>query len=283
VSAAAAEVGLFPGVAYETYAQWPGLRSSYLRQFRRTALHARQERIEPAAPSPALNLGNGIHTAILEPELLEQRYAPPFEGDRRFNVGKAAYAEWQVRHAGKEVLTAKQWDTALRTRDALWRQPWAEALLRGKGSTELCVRWDDVEFGTPCKARIDRFCADFDGIATVCDLKTCEDASFDRFRADIERHAYGLQAAFYLDGLTTLSNHFRQFMWIVLEKSPPYAAALYVADDEVLDEGRRLYRTAIAQHLECERTGVWPGYSLRPRFIGRPPWARRRTEEDDAL
>jgi hypothetical protein len=275
-----APVGVFPGVPYETYAQWPALRSSYLRHFRRSPAHAREEWVRPAEPTPTLTLGNAIHTAILEPALLEQRYAVAPDVDRRFKEGKATWAAFQAEHGHNAVLTARQWDSARGVRDSLWRQPWAPALLTGKGSTELSICWDDPEFPARCKGRIDRFQADFDGLATLVDLKSAEDASLDAFRRDIERYAYGLQAALYLDGMAALAPHFRQWIWVVAEKSPPYACALYVADDEILEEGRRLYRTAIGLHLECERGGHWPGYPPTPQIIGRPPWARRRAESE---
>jgi hypothetical protein len=272
--------GVFPGIPYEEYARWPGLRSSYLREFRRSPLHARHKALYPPQPSAALELGNATHTAILEPELFEQRYACAPKIDRRFSEGKAAWAAFQREHGHKQILEEKEWTAALGMRDAIWRQPWAQALLAGRGATELSVRWEDPELGAPCQARIDRFVADFDGVATVCDLKSAADAGRDAFRAAIERFGYGLQAAFYLDGLAAAASpHFRQWMWIAVEKTAPYAAALYVADDEILDEGRRLYRTAIAAHLECERSGFWPGYSPRPQIIGRPPWARRPMED----
>ena len=274
-------IGVHPGVGYETYAQWPGLRSSYLRHFRRTALHAREESLRPAEPSRALDLGNAVHAAILEPGRFETQYAPSIKVDRRFNEGKAAWAAHLALHAGKELLEPGEYDRAARIRDAVWRQPWAEALLGGgRGVNELSIGWDDPEFGVRCKARIDRYTPDFDGVPTVCDLKSSADASKDAFRRQVENLGYGLQAALYLDGLTAAAGaHYRRWLWIVVEKTPPYACALREPDDEVLEEGRRLYRTAIALHLECERSGFWPGYPPHPEIVGRPPWARRPQEE----
>lgn len=275
-----APLGVLPGLSYEAYAALPGLRSSYLRHFRRTAAHAREEELRPSAPSAALELGNAIHTAILEPALLEQRYVRGIKVDRRFNAGKAQWAAFQAEHGHKSALSPDAFDSALRVRDSVWRQPWAKALFGGRGATELTVAWEDPERAVRCKARIDRFCADFDGVPAVVDLKSAADAGRDGFRRAIEQYAYGLQAAFYLDGLTAAAGeHYRQWLWVVVEKTAPYAAALWVPDDEVIEEGRRLYRTAIAAHMDCERSGSWPGYPAHPQIIGRPPWARRQDEQ----
>lgn len=273
------ETGIFPGVPYEVYASWPGLRSSYLRHFRRTPAHAHYQALHPDAPSPAMDLGNLIHTAILEPERLEQRYVRTIKVDRRFKEGKAQWAAFEAQHAGRELVEPQDWEMAQRIREAVWGKPWAQALLGGAGSTELSVRWMDGEFDAArCKARIDRYCAEFEGLPALVDLKSARDASRDAFRADVERFAYGLQAAFYLDGLAAVQPHYRRWLWIVVEKSPPYAVALYEADGEVLEEGRRLYRAAIATHLECWRTALWPDYPDKAQLIGRPPWARRAQE-----
>jgi len=271
--------GIFPGVSYEEYASWPGLRSSYLRHFRRTPAHAYEASVAPEQPSAAMDLGTAIHTAVLEPGAFEKRYARAIKVDRRTTAGKAEWAAFEAEHAGKAILAPDEWDHITRIRQSVWRQPWAEKLLGGKGATELSVRWVDPELQVLCKARIDRYCPEFRGLATVVDLKSTRDAGREPFKRDIENFNYGLQAAFYLDGLAAVSGHHRRWMWIAVEKLPPYAAALYEPDDEVLDEGRRLYRSAIAMHLECERTGEWPGYSPEPQIIGRPAWARRQMED----
>jgi hypothetical protein len=275
-----APIGLFPGIPYEVYVRWPALRASYLRHFKRSPRHAREQYLRPAKPSKAMELGTAIHAAILEPGDFEKRYAQRPEGvDRRFTEGKAVWAAFEAASGGKTILSADDYDTAVRVRESVWAEPWAEALLGGKGSAELTAGWIDAEWQVACKGRIDRYCAEFNGLATVVDLKSTRDAGEESFRADIERFGYGLQAAFYLDGLAALSSHFRQWIWLAVETSPPYAAALYLADDEILAEGRRLYRTAIGLHLECEREGYWPGYPARPRIISRPPWARRPQED----
>lgn len=275
----AAPIGVFPGTPYEEYARWDALRSSYLRHFKRTPLHARQQYVAPSAPSAAFDQGNLIHTAILEPELLEARYVRSIKVDRRYIAGKALWAQFEADNAGKEIVDPVDFDAALAVRDSVWKHSWAPALLGGKGSNELAMGWEDARFKVACKARIDRYVADFDGSPAIVDLKSTADAGVESFRRSIETFDYGLQAAFYLDGMETLSPHYRQWIWVAIEKHPPFACALYTPDDEVLEAGRGRYRTAIAAHLEGVRTGIWPGYPQRPLLIGRPAWARKASEQ----
>lgn len=273
--------GVFPGLSYADYVRLPGLRSSYLQGFAKTPKHAHHRAQWEPEPTKAMELGTAIHTAILEPEQFEKRFAVKPEGlDRRFNEGKAAWVTFLAEHGHKTQLERDAWDTALRCRDAVWEMPWAKALLGGRGGSELCVRWDDAEFKTPCKARLDRFAADFEGLPTVCDLKSTRDAGKDSFKADVERFGYGLQAAYYLDGLAAATApHFRRWLWIAVETAPPYACALREPTEAVIAEGRRLYRTAIGLHMECERTGSWPGYPDHAEMIDRPAWAVRKQED----
>jgi hypothetical protein len=271
-----AATGVFPGLAYDAYARMPGLRSSYLRLFRRSALHARMEYLHPRPPTRVLDLGSAIHCAVFEPEAFESRYVRGLGIDRRSNANKAKWAEFEAAHAGKGILDWDDWATAGAVREAVWSQPWAAALLGGKGSNELSVGWRDPETMALCKARVDRFAADFDGFPTVCDLKSTRNAERGLFVRDIAAYDYHLQAAFYLDGLDANASRFRQWLWIVVEKHPPYGCALYMPDEEMLEAGRVQYRAAIERHLQCERERTWPGYSERPQIISLPAWARPR-------
>lgn len=275
-----AVTGLFPGTSWAAYTAWPGLRYSYLAHFARSPRHAHSAALHPPAPAPAQELGSAIHAAVLEPEAFEKRYCVKPEGiDRRYTAGKAAWAAFEAEAAGREILSQADWDTARAIRDSIYAEPWAHELLSTAGAVELSVRWVDPDSQEPCKARIDRYAQLFDGYPTLIDLKSCVDASRWRFAGDIERYHYGLQAAFYLDGLAAVSPHPRQWIWLAVEKQRPYATALWVADDEIIMAGRAAYRAAIRQHQECERMGYWPGYTETPQVITRPAWARRATAE----
>lgn len=272
------EQGIHRGVEYETYASWDALRSSYLSKFRRSPRHAYASLLEAEEPTAAMQLGTAIHAAILEPEAFEKEYVAAPKTDRRTTASKEAWAIFQARNAGKSILRAEDMETCLRIRESVWQEPWAEGLLGGSGENELSAVWSDAEFKVPCKLRIDRFST---ATSSVIDVKSATDASRDAFSRAIENYSYHVQAAMYLDGLDTLSPHERRFLWIAVEKTPPYAAAVYEADEYDLMDGRKRYRGAIAMHLECQRTGFWPGYDPHIRIIHRPPWARKETEGDE--
>jgi exodeoxyribonuclease VIII len=138
-----------------------------------------------------------------------------------------------------------------------------ELLIEDKADTELSlfwsqkVRWDLGEVEIPGKARFD--CITNGG--TIVDLKTTDDASYWGFRRAVKKYRYDLQAAWYLNAARRCGIDPYRFVFIAVEKAPPYAVAAYELawiDIEAADAhiDRLLIKLA-----ECEAVGVWPGYS----------------------
>jgi hypothetical protein len=269
--------GIYPGISWEEYSRWDGRRSSELKNFKRSPLHAHYFSLHPPAPSRSQEIGTAIHAAVLEPETFEQRYVCKIDpGDRRSPINKAKWQAFLSENAGKGILSEEIWETVMRVRAAVWSQRWAEELLSGSGANELSIRWEDEESKLLCKGRIDRYCG-----GGVVDLKTGNDVSKDAFMRAISNYDYHLQAALYLDGLDTLEPHPRSWTWVTVETSPPYAAALYEPSDEMLEEGRRRYRSALMQWAHCAREGYWFGYPEHPQMIDLPPWAKTKASEGE--
>lgn len=100
----------------------------------------------------------------------------------------------------------------------------------------------------------------------IVDLKTSHDASprgFSRKRRDM---GYDLSAAFHLDTACAALKEDPSdwvYIWVVVEKEPPYAVGLFSASPDLLRHGRIRYRQALELVASCERRGVWTPYSLR--------------------
>jgi exodeoxyribonuclease VIII len=116
----------------------------------------------------------------------------------------------------------------------------------------------------------------------IADLKTTEDASERAWIRDVVKYQYHAQAAFYLDGLETLEPRAdRQFLWIAVEKKPPFACAIYQPDDATIYKGRAMYRNYLRQWLKCTETGEWPGYDVGIQPLLLPDWALRSEAGED--
>jgi len=131
--------------------------------------------------------------------------------------------------------------------------------------------------GAKLKFRPDICIPDLDLIA---DIKTTQDASPQAFARDVVKYSYHLSAAMYAYGYELVTGRkLESFVFIVVEKNPPYAVAVYELDQASMQAGYRLYRQAIDKYNECTRTGHWPGYSDAIQSLSLPNWALGNHEE----
>jgi hypothetical protein len=231
----------------------------------------------PPRESEALSLGDAVHVAVLEPARFEREYVRAPKFNNRSNAGKMEAAEWREKHPDVAALTSNEWEQAVAIKDAVWANECAVELLGRAGQNEMTVIWIDEKTGLLCKARIDRF-TDYHGWTTCVDLKTALDASPRGFAQAVVKYLYHQQAAWYLDGLNTLAPHNRRFVFLSVEKEPPYCVAPYELDDSAIDEGRAQYRRALDTYAACNKEGKWPGYDCGINTLELPKYAYELTQ-----
>ncbi len=269
--------GIYPDVAFADYMRIEALNNSYLKKFYgKTDAHVYWESTHPDEDKPAFRIGDACHVAVLEPGRFERDYVRSPKFDRRTTKGKAAAAEWELKHQDKMSLLPAEYDMASAMRDSAWNDPNAVDLLKGKGRNEQTVIWKDADSGELCKGRMDRF-ADWHGWSVVIDIKTAQCIDDYAFGKAIQDFRYHQQAAFYLDGLDALALHTRRFFIIALEKKPPYLVKTFEIDDSAINEGRAHYREAIGRHVSCTETRVWAGYLPGVHPIDIPRWGYQLT------
>lgn len=214
---------------------------------------------------------------------------------RQVSLWSDVQAEWLRNNSHRQVLTAEQWDQLHRMRDAVMAHPAASALLTGApGVAERSVYWRDPVTGLLCRCRPDFWRQD--GI--VVDVKTTEDASPEGFARSILNWRYHVQHAYYLDGINMMRDQYRPvdldlpmpvqaraFVFLAVEKSAcvvdgqAMGVAVYVLDQQSVDLGRIEYREDLARIAECQRTGVWPGYSPRIESLSLPAFHLAKNAE----
>lgn len=226
-------------------------------------------------PTPAMEFGTAAHFCILEPEYFAQNYvlAPKF--DRRTKEGKEAAAKWEAENAGKTALTPEQMEALTAMRDSVFRHAGAAKLL-AKGEAETSLFWTDEATGLECRIRPDWWC---DGV--IADIKTCCDAEKNAFSKAIASLGYDVQAAFYVDGMKEVTGKTVDFIFLAVEKNPPYTVACYKASEEVLEVGRAKYRGALQLLKWCHENNKWPGYQPNGEIeeINLPRWATINLED----
>jgi exodeoxyribonuclease VIII len=263
------------------YHAHPAVSKSHLDLVARSPLHywARYvdvNRITPD-PTPAMAIGTALHTHVLELDKWDANYVVMPEGiDRRTKAGKAEWETFCTAAGDRTVLVKAEADLVMKMGEAVYGHPSAAALLALPGIAESTWMWRDQATGLQCKIRPDWLTND--GTLLV-DLKTTEDASPKGFQKSVANFRYHVQAAWYLHGMEQATKKCpEQFVFIAVEKKPPFAVAVYAADAEMIREGWRTAERDLEVLATCKEADAWPGYSDAVEPISLPPWMRPRPE-----
>lgn len=248
------------GIPNEVYHAEPALNRSVADKMITTCpLKVKYEMEKPSPSSPALLNGGHIHSGVLEPHLTDSEYGcKPLEIDgnsSRTNAYKELFAEMQDANPSKRWITESDYNNNKEVIASVLEHPLAHEIHSNpKGMIEHTGFYDLV--GTACKVRPDYY----EKNGRVVDLKTTTDASEKGFLKSIRQFNYIFQAAWYFTGLRAMGEEPKQFVFLVVEKSPPYATRCYALDNSDIE--REIPRVFKACKLwdECLKTDIWPGY-----------------------
>ena len=232
----------------------------------------------PIEPTPALLFGQVFHKLALEPESFFQEYAVAPECDRRTKEGKAIWAEFLEYSADKTVVPMEMYEQASEMCKSLMAVPFAVKLLAGK--REVPFFWRDDLTGEECKCRVDCLNEKFSQ-PIIVDLKSTTDASTEEFSRAAIKYGYDFQAAMYSDGVEANIMQKPLFVFIAVEKAPPYAVNILQADEILIRRGYGVFRTLLDTYHECKVSGNWYGYLGKHNQINTlalPAWLARSTE-----
>jgi exodeoxyribonuclease VIII len=265
----------------ETYHRHPAISKSRLDSIARSPLHYWAKHLDPnrwpAEATPAMVIGSAVHTFVLEHDEWDVNYAVTPAGiNRRTNAGKA---EWDVftKAAGtRTVISREDADLVGKISEGVFNHPAANGLLSLPGKAESSLFWTDAETGLECKCRPDYL---LDDGSTIVDLKTTESASPADFMQSIAKWRYHVQAAWYLHGVEQATGKRpEQFVFVCVEKRPPFACAVYVAAPEMVQIGWDTARANLNRLAECMAADAWPGYSDQVELINLPAWMRPKAD-----
>lgn len=181
---------------------------------------------------------------------------------------------------GKTVISAEDLAKAGAMAEAIQAHPIARKLLAPQaGEAELSCYWIDKATDMLCRCRPDFW--RHDGL--IVDLKTCADASLEGFQKSLNDWRYYVQAPFYMEGISeaiaqsgSTRPRPKAFVFVAVEKTAPYAVAVYMPDAETMAIGEREFREDLAAYAACVLPDVWPGYGDKIQPIGLPEWRIKR-------
>lgn len=269
--------GFHPDLPFTSYLALDRLSPSGAKVLTRSPAHYRHHRDHPPAETAALRIGKAVHSLALEGRAAFDRvFTVAPECDRRTREGKALWGEFVAASEGKTVLPASEAELVEGMAAGILSHPLAPALIEG-GAPELSMIWTDQETGAECKGR-----ADLARLADGCllDLKTTLCAAPGDFARAVLSYSYHCQAAAYQKGCKALGAEIQDFIFVVVEKAPPYLAAVYRLPDSFLELGRRQWAAACRTYAECRERGAWPGYAPGITELELPRWAWTDAPDD---
>lgn len=260
-----------PGIydlSNELYHSGVGISRSGLMKLRQSPLHYWQHYLnperEPTKETSGMIIGSVFHTLVLEPHLFPERYFVVPKIDKRTKEGKEIWANIEISRGNREIISTEDFAQAQSMADSIKAvrfesiEGTAHDLLLG-AQYEKSLYWVDQETEILCKARPDILAANM-----VCDLKSCVDASFYAFRRAVYDYGYHIQCAMLADAIKAILNkEINDFIFIAVEKNPPYAVAIYQLSEEILEQGRSAYKAGLRTYKNCLEKNYWPSYEIR--------------------
>ncbi len=224
-----------------------GLNASALKEFDKSPAHydAYVNRTI-RKPSDAFRIGSQAHASILENT--ELNILPAC--DRRTKAGKEVFKEFQASLDNDQDYVTESESASIKImKQNVLDHPVAK-VINNPDWAERCIFVTCPQTGLELKAKYD--CLPDQG-NIIYDLKTCQDASPEKFKWDIKNFRYYLQAAHYLYVAELEGLGKDHFVFICTEKQEPYGVSAITLDPETLHFARQKYFYLLNKFAECKK------------------------------
>jgi hypothetical protein len=255
------------GIDAETYRTSEGISASDLKWILppRTPAHYYAYKTDQIKreETRAMLIGTLSHLAVLEPDKLASAFAIRPEGiDLRTKEGKA----WKESVGSIPILDADEATMLAGIKASVYAHPAARKLLENS-EREVCL-YNSHRSGMKIKGRLDIL-----GDSFVADVKTAEAGDSQGFASAVFRYNYHVQAAMYCQLAEV-----EKFVFIAVEKVPPFAVAVYELSPTAMQIGLRALNSALELVAKCTEQNNWPAYSENAEVIDLPSWAYKQSE-----
>ena len=215
--------------------------------------------------------GTAVHAFFLERDKFDTDFVIK-PADMRLNT--KAGKEWALEHQSKIIIDSELGNNLYEMEKSFMDSP-AKLIYDIKGQTELSYFWDDL--GTiKGKCRPDWISDDG---SIVVDVKTTTDASPRGFQKSISTWGYYLQLGWYLRGLRKLGLPAEQFIFIAIEKTPPFCVGVYRADRDMINFAMKELDQLMPEIQTAMVSKEFPDYTPEITSIGLPPWMIDKKEQ----
>jgi exodeoxyribonuclease VIII len=259
------------GIVTETNAEYHGYREaiskSRLANMSVCPAYFKWCEDNPQEPSEDMVLGSAFHKIVLEPETFDDEFAVMPDVDGRTTQGKLLKKQFKETKGNRQVITQDQYDTICGMRDSIMSNPYARKLING--NIEQSMYWTDELTNVECKCRPDVWRKVADRVV-ITDLKSAKSVMPNDFMRDCVKYHYDLQTAMYRDGASKVLGVPKDnidFVFIAVEKKPPYLLNIMQADTYVIQKGEADFREYIGTYKECLETQNWYSFNGKDNII----------------
>jgi len=265
-----AEPIIVPDLDEQTYHAHPALSSTGARTLLRVAAKFDWDRTHPVHKD-VFDLGSAVHTMVLG-----TGWPVDVHDFDNWQTKAARAAKAESRANGRVPLLRKDFEVVEAMAFSVLNDRRARRIFESDGLVEASMFAEDPATGVPMRAR-----PDFMTPIRMVDLKTANDASDDGFARSAADYGYATQEWFYRRVRRIITGEPDvDFLFVVVEKQPPYLVNVIELDAEFAQIGRSQVERALRTYAECvERygDGPWPGYGNpdepdEPNLIGPPGW-----------
>lgn len=280
-------IGRFIDLDERDYRNGPGISRSDLLLINRSYRHYLQSKTINKE-TPALYFGKAFHMALLEPDkfddtyinekdfLSEEAYIKEFTKDikRRTKAGKEEYVEKLPRLKESYKLYAKDFIGKIAMKpevreiieqmtEKIRQHPLVKQFFKNSELESSYYGYDPI-YGFLRKSRLDLITD-----TEIIDFKTTLDASLNRFSRDIVNYMLHFQAAYYLDVARLAGFRFKRFMFVCVEKEPPYEVAIYDLNSSAIEVGHEIMERLLCK-MNKYLNNKTKGYPRHIQTIGLP-------------
>jgi exodeoxyribonuclease VIII len=247
------DIGIYAQISHEDYHRLDYISHSYLQRLNTCPANAKV----PVEETPAMLFGRAFHVLCLEGlEAFDKGFYVIPNIDKRTKDGKALYKECQESAEGRILVSVEDFQTMTSMVNAIFTHPFACKLM-AEGRSEQTIIWE--EDGQKCKARPDRIPGGDHGV--IVDVKTAGSADSRAFTNACLRYGYAMQAAMYITGFNAVcSAKVDAFVFVVVEKEPPYRVEVYTLEDAFIQWGISEFQRLLALEIECRERNFWPHF-----------------------
>lgn len=255
------------------YRKDPAHAQSHVKHILKSPAHYQAAKKRKFSPSLTMQIGSALHCLVLEGEEQFEKDFILKPDDISLTTTKGK--EWKASVGSRTILSRSDqyasWDAVHGMAAALRRLDWFDPSQTDyRKYNELSLYWD--QDGLSCKARIDRLVLE-NGQATILDLKTTDSVDPSDFRKKIIGGLnYLFQDAWYREAVIANFKVPTNFIFVGIERTPPYNVALFEATPEMIEEGLAQTAYARTKLAHCLRTRQWDPPPIKKVDLDLPPW-----------